>query len=142
MQAPLAAIDPTGRLATAASDFSRAAEEPCCTLHLTIMEENAGRLHPSLLRLRERRAEPVDIGAGPAYLPPAKSTGARGGIGRRARFRSVFRKEWWFDSTRAHHSPPCQAVVIGVAPPGVSFPGISQTVDCPRVAIGGSLTPA
>src|SRR5207302_9624144 len=28
---------------------------------------------------------------------------ARGGIGRRARFRSVFRKEWWFDSTRAHH---------------------------------------
>src|SRR6266581_4131702 len=31
--------------------------------------------------------------------------GARGGIGRRARFRSVFRKEWWFDSTRAHHSP-------------------------------------
>src|SRR5205085_4413873 len=29
--------------------------------------------------------------------------GARGGIGRRARFRSVFRKEWWFDSTRAHH---------------------------------------
>src|SRR6266403_6300880 len=28
--------------------------------------------------------------------------GARGGIGRRARFRSVFRKEWWFDSTRAH----------------------------------------
>src|SRR5204863_4170681 len=31
--------------------------------------------------------------------------GARGGIGRRARFRSVFRKEWWFASTRAHHSP-------------------------------------
>ncbi len=25
------------------------------------------------------------------------STGARGGIGRRARFRSVFRKEWWFE---------------------------------------------
>src|SRR5690349_17968583 len=33
---------------------------------------------------------------------PGSSTGARGGIGRRARFRSVFRKEWWFDSTRAH----------------------------------------
>src|SRR5205807_9938918 len=48
---------------------------------------------------------PVDIAAGPAYLRPGQPMGARGGIGRRARFRSVFRKEWWFDSTRAHHSP-------------------------------------
>src|SRR3954471_216431 len=44
------------------------------------------------------------MAASAAYLRRAEATGARGGIGRRARFRSVFRKEWWFDSTRAHHS--------------------------------------
>ena len=46
---------------------------------------------------------------------------ARGGIGRRARFRSVFRKEWWFDSTRAHHShsgwnPACLALSLQPPP--------------------------
>src|SRR5207244_13304220 len=56
--------------------------------------------------------EPVDIPAGPAYVPPAKAAGARGGIGRRARFRSVFRKEWWFDSTRAHHRSPQMAETL------------------------------
>src|SRR4051812_40698068 len=48
------------------------------------------------------------MGPSAAYLRRAEATGARGGIGRRARFRSVFRKEWWFDSTRAHHSLLCQ----------------------------------
>src|SRR5580693_9028988 len=60
---------------------------------------------PKLALLGQRRPQPVDIATAAAYLRRAEATGARGGIGRRARFRSVFRKEWWFDSTRAHHLP-------------------------------------
>src|SRR5690606_4160979 len=34
------------------------------------------------------------------------ATSPDGGIGRRARFRSVFRKEWRFESSSGHHSIP------------------------------------
>jgi|SRR3954451_6373110 hypothetical protein len=53
----------------------------------------------------EAKAPPARLTSPQARLMSglAEATGARGGIGRRARFRSVFRKEWWFDSTRAHH---------------------------------------
>ena len=36
-------------------------------------------------------------------LPSLKPGRARGGIGRRARLRIWFRKEWRFKSSRAHH---------------------------------------
>src|SRR5216683_3252716 len=54
--------------------------------------------------------------------------GARGGIGRRARFRSVFRKEWWFDSTRAHHLPePSSAdLTINCGWPGAIYGRIAS----------------
>src|SRR5258707_1786708 len=77
--------------------------------HLTFAEPAMTRVLAGPQRRRPAQSgtapRQVDIAAGPAYLPPGQPMGARGGIGRRARFRSVFRKEWWFDSTRAHHSP-------------------------------------
>src|SRR5947209_16825928 len=62
--------------------------------------------------------------------------GARGGIGRRARFRSVFRKEWWFDSTRAHHSLPRRAIVIRAALRGRPFQAFHKPLIAARLQFG------
>ena len=68
-------------------------------------------------RARASRRLDVDNAARGGLSPACRSMGARGGIGRRARFRSVFRKEWWFDSTRAHHSnSSTQAAIFPIKP--------------------------
>ena len=47
--------------------------------------------------------KPVDSAVSPAYIGGAPGPG--GGIGRRARFRSVCREAWRFESSPGHHQP-------------------------------------
>ena len=56
-------------------------------------------LRPACLSLPENR---IDRERRPAYTKPRTCPG--GGIGRRARFRSVCRKAWRFESSPGHHS--------------------------------------
>ena len=62
----------------------------------------------------ERRLLRVAQPAMPVIGRATYGVRARGGIGRRGRFRSCCRKMWGFESLRAHQAAPAKPDIIGI----------------------------